>query len=512
MSMTAEDIERALVGEAEESLSTLEASSNSSSSSPRREWPVLSEDARYGLAGDIVSLIEPHTEADPVGVLVQLLAGFGVLIGRNAHFRIGGDFHYLKLFLVLVGLTASGRKGTSWSEVHRVLTRVDPAFADLVQNGLSSGEGLIYHVRDEVRVMKPRKKAKLAEDEWPDELVEVTIDAGSNEKRCMVIEPEFARVLKVISREGNTLSSVIRQSWDTAKLSVMTKNPIKATDAHIGISGHITQQELLRNLQDTETSNGFANRFLWICVKRSKYLPDGGNLSDAALNDVIQRLARVTEFARSTDEMKRSPAAGELWKANYRRLSDGYQGLLGSVTSRATAQVMRLACLYALLDLSAVIDVDHLKAALALWRYCEDSAKYIFGESLGDKVATDIVEALTGQPEGMSRTGMSNHFNRNRTSREINLALEYLLSLDRVEMRRVEGPGRPTEVFTLRHELNETNEITPPQDELNSFSSFSSSTNIELPVGQGYCAGCRKQGHLDSRGLCYVCDPQGKSK
>lgn len=485
-----------------------------SSTTTKLERPKLDDAAYYGLAGDLVRTIDPHTEADPVGVLVQLLAGFGVLIGKTAHFRIGGDFHYLKLFLVLVGHTASGRKGTSWSEVNRVLTRVDPSFDGIVQNGLSSGEGLIFHVRDEMTVMKPKKIERLPEDEWPDELVEVTIDVGSMEKRCMVIEPEFARVLKVINREGNTLSSVIRQSWDTSKLSVMTKNPIKATDAHIGMAAHITQPELLRYLNQTETSNGFANRFLWIYVKRSKYLPDGGSLSDAMLNDVIQRLAKAAEFARATDEMKRSPAAGELWRAHYRRLSDGYQGLLGSVTSRSTAQVMRLACLYALMDLSPIVEDVHLKAALAVWKYCEDSARYIFGESFGDKVAADIIMALTGKPEGMSRTEISNHFKRNRTSREINHALEYLRGLDRIEMRRVEGSGRTAEVFTLCPELNETNEIiTPREHDHNSCDSFSSSTKTVLPPGQGCCVQCRRQGHLDCRGLCIFCeDEQGGAK
>jgi hypothetical protein len=44
---------------------------------------------------------------------------------------------------------------------------------------------------------------------------------------------------------------------------------------------------------------------------------------------------------------------------------------------------MRLSALYALLDKSAVVKADHLKAALALWEYCEASARFIFGEALG---------------------------------------------------------------------------------------------------------------------------------
>lgn len=329
----------------------------------KRSFPVLSETAFHGLPGYIVKTIEPHTEADNAALLIQLLAGFGSLIGKTAYFRAGADRHFTKIFAVLVGATATGRKGTSWSEIERLLVRVDESFQNAIQNGLSSGEGLIYHVRDQKTVKKPIKSKGGAIECYQDEIT----DEGAKEKRAFVIEPEFARVLKVITREGNTLSSVIRQCWDTDRLSVMTKNPLKASEAHISIVGHITETELIRNLQETETANGFANRFNWLVVKRSKYLPEGGNLSDSDLNEAVNRLFHAVKHARNTKELKRGANAAKLWRKVYRPLSDGFGGLLGSVISRATAQVMRLACLYALLDEADVIRLKHLQAALALW-------------------------------------------------------------------------------------------------------------------------------------------------
>lgn len=367
----------------------------------RRSFPVLPEAAYHGLPGKIVRLIEPHTEADNAALLIQLLAGFGSLIGKTAHFRIGGDYHYTKLFAVLVGATATGRKGTSWSEIKRLLVRVDESFQDVTQNGLSSGEGLIYHVRDPQTASKPIKERGGAISSYQDEVT----DEGSKEKRAFVIEPEFARVLKVMSREGNTLSTVIRQAWDTDRMSVMTKTPIRSNDAHITIVGHITETELLRTIKETETANGFANRFLWLCVRRSKYLPDGGNLADHDLNDAVSKIQTATKHARLTQEIKRDSQASDRWRSIYRPLSDGHGGLLGSVTSRATAQVMRLACVYALLDLSDVVHLEHLEAALALWHYCEDSAKYIFGESPGDKLANEIQTAIQANPNGIAKDG-----------------------------------------------------------------------------------------------------------
>ena len=37
-------------------------------------WPLLDEAALHGLAGEVVRLIEPHTEADPVALLASFLA------------------------------------------------------------------------------------------------------------------------------------------------------------------------------------------------------------------------------------------------------------------------------------------------------------------------------------------------------------------------------------------------------------------------------------------------------
>jgi len=48
--------------------------------------------------------------------------------------------------------------------------------------------------------------------------------------------------------------------------------------------------------------------------------------------------------------------------------------LLGSVTARAAPQVVRIVCIYALLDKSFVVYRTHLESALAVWDYCFDSS------------------------------------------------------------------------------------------------------------------------------------------
>jgi len=231
----------------------------------------LAQAAFQGLAGEIVRLIDPHTEADPVALLFQLLAAFGNLIGRDKYIIADGAYHHLSLYGVLVGQTSKGRKGTSWNHIANLVERVDPDWRkNCVTQGLSSGEGLIWEVRDPIEETKPIRKNGRHTGEYET----IIANQGEADKRLLIIEGEFANVLKVIAREGNTLSPVIRSAWDCGDLRCMVKtSPAKATGAHISIIGHITRYELRRLLTQTESANGFANRFCWLAVRRSKCLP-----------------------------------------------------------------------------------------------------------------------------------------------------------------------------------------------------------------------------------------------
>lgn len=410
--------------------------------------PELPEVALYGLAGQVVRTISPHTEADPAALLFQLLAAFGCLVGKDAWFSVEATKHFPKLFITLVGASSKARKGASWSHICQFLTAVEPAFAELVQDGLSSAEGLIHHVRDE-RTKKQPIKGKCGRITGYQDVID---DEGATEKRVFVQEPEFARLLRVQTREGNTLSAVLRQAWDSDRLRTMTKNPVTASDVHVVIAAHITLEELRRNLDETETSNGFANRFLWIYVRRSKLLPFGGNLKDSELDDLRGPLRDAYHFAKQAGAVQRNAKADVLWSEVYGRLSAGKPGLFGSVTSRGEAQVMRLAMIYALLDRSRVICSDHLQAALAAWNYCSESAAFIFGRRTGDKVADKVLSALRENENGngLSRTQVRDLFGRNKDAALIDAALKVLLELGLIEICQMATGGRAAEIVRLR--------------------------------------------------------------
>lgn len=389
-------------------------------------WPTPpANDAFHGVTGGFVEIVSPHSEADPVAFLIQFLVAVGNLLGRSGYAVAESSKHFANFFVVLVGRSAKGRKGSSWSHVRRLFQGIDETWTqERVVSGLSSGEGLIWQARDPIEQQHPIKAGGRVVD-----YENVVTDPGVTDKRVLVIEEEFASTLKVMGRESNTLSPMIRQAWDTGHLRTLTKSsPAKATDAHISIIGHITRDELRRNLCETETTNGFGNRFLWVCVGRSKELPDGGNLCDDDLEPIRDHLRTVIQFAETAGEIKRNAEARNLWHQVYTRLTGDRFGLFGSMTARAEAQVMRLSVLYAMLDMSNEVKVEHLKAALAVWDYCERSAKYIFGTSLGNKTADTLLAELRQVPDmGLSRTEMlHNVFNKNKTASEIADALRLL--------------------------------------------------------------------------------------
>lgn len=399
------------------------------------------EAAFYGVAGEIVRALEPQTEADPHALLIHLLTEVGSIVGRKVYATAGGERHHCNLFTALVGNTSKGRKGTASAAARHVTQQVDVEWRESrVLPGLSSGEGLKWAVRDAIFKDEPVKE----KGKKTGEVESIRVDPGVEDKRLLAIEGEFASVLQVMSREKNTLSATLRQAWDGHRLCALTKNdPVTATDPHISVIGHITREELRQLLTDTDSTNGFGNRFLWLAVRRSKSLPEGGNLAEANIQESVVWLRQVRMEADKLGELRRTEEARELWANVYPNLSEAKTGLLGSMTSRAEAQVLRLSVLYALLDGAKRVEVVHLEAALALWDYCERSARWIFGITTGSRDADEIRAALrTAGSRGLSATEISvGVFNRHRDSAQIGQALKRLLGSDMVVCRENRQTG-----------------------------------------------------------------------
>jgi hypothetical protein len=410
------------------------------------QWPEeLAGAAYHGFAGELVEGIKPYTEASPVALLVQTLATYGSAVGRAGYFSVGATRHGTNLNAVLVGRTAGGRKGTSLDEVLIHFNYADPFwFHNHIAAGLSSGEGLIYAVRDATQKTEPIRGAGGAPT---GEYRTVITDPGVQDKRLLVTETEFGAVLRVLQREGNTLSAILRQAWDTGHLRVLNKNtPLQATGAHISLVGHITKDELLQRLDQTDAWNGLLNRFLWAAVHRWQRLPTAKPMPLALREKLTETLKDRLQWGRGAVEAHRDEEAEQFWREEvYDRLEQDRAGLWGAVTSRAAAQVTRLSLVYALLDRSYCVKKPHLEAALTLWRYCEASAAWIFGQALADRTGDAILGALRQAPEGLTRTEISALFGRHKTTAAIGATLARLAERGMAYCSRTSTGGRPRE-------------------------------------------------------------------
>ena len=374
----------------------------------------------HGLAGEIVKEIIPHSEGHPMALLMTLIVMVGNMMGRNPHITREADNHFCNFYCCLVGDTAKARKGTSYGQVLRFLKGVDKKYINTnVKSGLSSGEGLIFNVRDPV--------------EGTEDGETVVKDKGVEDKRLMVYESEFASVLKHTSNLSNILTGVMRDAWDRGTLRTMTKNnPCVATDAHISILSHITTQELRHYLTKTEAGNGFGNRFIWIYVSRSKLLPFGGELKPKQLKPYQKQLKEVLEFAMEVGLLALDDKARARWADEYGDLSEGYPGLLGAVTSRAEPQVLRLASIYAVFDQTQTISTTHLEAALAIWKYSLKSCMYIFGNSIGNDIMDRIEAALQNEEEGLTTSQIHGLFANHKSKSQIYSALSLLMQTGKI--------------------------------------------------------------------------------
>ena len=390
--------------------------------------PRLNPAAYHGLAGDIVSAVAPCTEADPAALLISLLAAIGAVLGDGPHVMVGGSHHPVRIWPLLIGRTASGRKGESWAQTENIVTSFDSCFvAERTATGLSTGEGIIAALRD----------PPSADD-----------DGGAvRDKRLLIVESEFGRTLGASRREGNTLSQALRSLWESGRAAVMTRaDPLTCRGAHLVIVGHITPGELRLKLAESDIAGGLMNRFLPILVQRPQLLPDEAEAPDIRSLSADLSL-RLSEARKPPFRYRRTEAAGKLWSSVYAAMAeDEEDGPLGEILARGPSYTLRLALAYAVIDGSREISTEHLMAALAVWQYAAASARHIFGQMSGRTDIDRLAAFLADAPNGHTRTEIIALFGRNKTADQIDALVNELEFRGDVTMQteKTGKPGRPT--------------------------------------------------------------------
>ena len=395
-----------------------------------REWPQF-PDKNLGIISEIVNAATKKSEVDPAAIALTSLVFAGAAFGQESYLKVGDTHHFPRLFTVLVGASSRGRKGSSGDPVKRIFRFVSDA-PSVSPGPLSSGEGLIYAVRDE--------SEKVDKDGIP-------LDAGVKDKRLIVHDGEFASVLKAAKRESNTLSAILRTAWDSGNIEPLTKTTkIKTTGAHISFVSHITREELLLCLSEVDGFNGFSNRILWCCVRRQNQTPFPEGISERESQRIGHLLNEAVSFARIGGEVTWDEDAKKIYEESYPSLTKDEHGLLGGAVSRAEAQTIRLSLIFSLLDKRRIIQPVDITRALTVWNYCLNSARYLFSSMESNASENKIIQFLNDGEKSTSQITKDLFKGHVEKLRE---TLDRLQSSGRIVSRTEKTSGRTTTYWRL---------------------------------------------------------------
>lgn len=418
-----------------------------------RMRPKLARKALHGPLGDYVRLYAPFTEASEPNILFHLLAMFGNLIGPNPHRIVGGVRHHTNLTVCHVGTSGRARKGTGSHVARRLAALVDPEWSrKRVQGGVTSGEGIVWYVRDRV-------------EELDDDGQSVVKDVGVTDKRLFLLETELSQLLRRMNGDKSTISPVIRKAWDCDAQSVLRTggHAYSAQFSLISIVGHIVRKELEKFLLGLEAESGFGNRVLFVYSERAQLLVTEDEPPPDRIEQIAARLRRTVDLARTRRRMNWDDEAARAWRELYPHLERERIGRVDDFATRAAAQIMRISLIFALLDGDDAIRLVHLEAASAAWDFCEQTLVAIFGSGTGNPLADKFLEHLhDAGSRGLARKELWEVAGRNPDVQHLNEALD-LLERYGLARKTVEGGGpkrgRPLERwFAGNYEFDETDE------------------------------------------------------
>ncbi|MFO1418519.1 MAG: DUF3987 domain-containing protein [Methylotetracoccus sp.] len=293
-----------------------------------------------------------------------------------------------------------------------------------------------------------------------------------HDKRIWVVEHEFGNVLAHGRRDGNTLSLALRTTWDGMPIQPATKKGrVWASDPHIGLSAAITPSELITLMHARDLSNGFANRFLMFWAERSHYEPEPKPTPADVVACLADRTIEVIGLAkgkypdeRDTRPMLMTQAARALWREAHHSLRcDLESETLTALLERRAPNAVRLAMLFALCDLSLVIEERHIRSALAWVDYCCRSVRHVFATDASeaqaeafDQMRNRIRVFLAMRPDGATKQELTNEcFNRERTEIPLHEVLARMEAdprcglIGEAQPRKDGRPGRSSKTYKL---------------------------------------------------------------
>lgn len=407
----------------------------------------------YGFVGELARIAATGTGLNRVAVATAFLSFLGANVGRDTFLMVGDTIHHPRLFTLHIGRSGQGGKGDSQQLTHRIRKRIELTHSGLLgqthSGGLSSREGLAGLIHD---------------------------GHGENraidDKRLWVIESEFANVLHQSRRDGNTLSTALRDAWDGSDIKPATKSRSVASSApHIGIHANITPSELKELSRSRDINNGFFNRFLMVFSENVDHVAFPNPTPETVIDNLAGQAADIIRYAKggypasvNSLQMHLSEAARDYYKTIYPGLRKPLDSdIISALLERRAPYVLRLAMLFALTNKTLVIESKHLQAALAWMNYAIATIKYVFADqAVSPQIrenrshADKILAFLRRHPEGAGLWELNNHcFKKHLASEKIQKALGHLLSENPPPIEQIDtekgAKGRPKKTYRIKN-------------------------------------------------------------
>ncbi|CAN5706028.1 hypothetical protein BH23CHL8_BH23CHL8_29560 [soil metagenome] len=405
--------------------------------------PPLREDALVGIVGDVARETVTLTGCDPLSPVIHLLAAWGAM--APPHVREAILLQPAREFVLPVGRTGSTRKGTVHACVTRLLRYVDPTLGERTINWQGgSGEGLF---------------ARLAKDE--------------SEPRALIFADEFGQILAQAQRTGQTVLAAIRSLWNPEGAADIPtrREPIHVEGIHVSAIFHSTPAEVQNGFRSGEVTTGLVNRLLVARLRPAEYRSRTGDYPSEVFERLTDGLAKASAAMASTPALVHySEDAGRLWEAVKPTLED-HDAPGADILARGAGHVARVALLYALLAGRARIEVEDVRAGLAVWDACRHSAVLLFGAMTGDRDADRIYSILMQMGGTMTRTDLRDALGRHGRRDDIEHALVTLAARGLVRRRQKRTGGRSVErveVVDLSgrdpRDISEESDISPLPD------------------------------------------------
>ena len=264
----------------------------------------------------------------------------------------------------LAGLKGSAAVNVEpWQRLYAELAK-----PPVILSGISSGEGVIFNIRD-------ARKGRESKDD----------DPGVEQKRMLITLAEFGSVLALVRRPGSTLSSVIRNAYDCTPLETAAKvDPVRCAQPYITLSAAITPAELfgmLFDARDTTASadNGLGNRPLYLYAVREKLVanpkPTAG--ADRMAEEIAKNIHSVYGALQPTKPflgtaIPFTPEAAAVYEQEiYPELNaiTGHSINASKLFGRLTTNARKIAGILAVIAGEPAVSVGAIKAAAAWVRH-----------------------------------------------------------------------------------------------------------------------------------------------